>query len=362
MKEVTKIEIEDNVEYEIVKNPHAKNALLFYKYFKTSPKFKYEVYDIHSSISNELNVIINKYYDLDIVYKSEYYAEKGYMEELIPGILCDSEVSLIKVDIKNKVVISIADDELVFISLNEVSEEIKKEIENVVDKGIDAKNKSSVHILTYSADNGMYLTDFKIDDKYNDLDLSINYNDDFEDFHTDLMSKLDSNDVGLYMLHGEPGTGKTTYIRHLIRKIPKRVIFVSPSMADRFSDPEMIPFLMKYPDSVIIIEDAENVIQSRKGGGNQSVSNLLNLSDGILGDCLKFQIICTFNTPKSSIDDALLRKGRLLKSYEFNKLEVEKTNSLLKTLGHKEIDKELVLSDIYNHEPNNFENNKIIGF
>ena len=58
-------------------------------------------------------------------------------------------------------------------------------------------------------------------------------------------------------------------------------------------------------------EDAEKVIGDRQNSGSSvGVSNLLNLSDGILGDILNIHVIATFNMDKERIDSALLRKGR----------------------------------------------------
>ena len=69
---------------------------------------------------------------------------------------------------------------------------------------------------------------------------------------------------------------------------------------------------MKHKNSVLVIEDAERVISDRQGHGSSAgVSNILNLTDGILGDCLNIQIIATFNMARERIDSALLRKGRL---------------------------------------------------
>ena len=42
------------------------------------------------------------------------------------------------------------------------------------------------------------------------------------------------------------------------------------------------------------------------------MSDLLNISDGLLADFLHVQVICTFNHPLSMVDSALLRKGRLI--------------------------------------------------
>ena len=86
----------------------------------------------------------------------------------------------------------------------------------------------------------------------------------------------------------------------------------------------MIPIFIENPDSIFVIEDAENIVLDRERNGNSSVSALLNISDGLLSDCLNIQIICSFNTDVSKIDNALLRKGRLIAKYDFQDLEVEK--------------------------------------
>jgi hypothetical protein len=64
---------------------------------------------------------------------------------------------------------------------------------------------------------------------------------------------------------------------------------------------------MKHPNSILIIEDAEGIILDRKQRNflsAQAVSNLLNLSDGLLGDGIRQQIICTFKFDKLSVENA----------------------------------------------------------
>jgi len=46
----------------------------------------------------------------------------------------------------------------------------------------------------------------------------------------------------------------------------------------------------------------------------------LNLTDGILGDFLSIQIICTVNCKASDLDPALMRPGRLVSHRVFRKL------------------------------------------
>jgi hypothetical protein len=183
-------------------------------------------------------------------------------------------------------------------------------------------------------------------------DIKTHYNDDFEEFDLRITRQLNTENIkGLVLLHGKPGTGKTSYIRHLTKKVNKKMIFLSPEVSQQISSPEFISTLSEYPNSIIIIEDAENVIKTRKSGGSSAISNLLNLTDGLLADCLKIQLICSFNTDVSQIDKALLRKGRLIAMYEFNELKQQKANSLALSLGKEIIiNSDATLADIFNLE------------
>ncbi len=196
-----------------------------------------------------------------------------------------------------------------------------------------------------------------------EIDFSINYNEDFESIHKLIIQKLSvNNSKGLVLLHGLAGTGKTTYIRYLINVLKKKVIYIPPSMASVLSDPELIKFFIQNSNSVLVIEDAENVLMKRVANSTQAVTNILNLTDGLLSDCANIQIVATFNTDIINIDDALLRKGRLIAKYEFTTLEENRTVKLSKILGVNICGKQ-TLADIYNASDKSFnkKRNKI-GF
>ena len=185
-----------------------------------------------------------------------------------------------------------------------------------------------------------------------DMDLELNYGSEFIKVHDVIIDRLNkNNDKGIILLHGEPGTGKTSYIKYLTKLIKdKDILFIPPSMAEMLSEPSIIPFLMDQRNTVLIIEDAERVISDREGNGSPAgVSNILNLTDGILADCLNIQVIATFNMKRERIDQALLRKGRLIAEHKFEKLSTEETNKLLKHLGKsQEVNEAMSLADIYN--------------
>jgi len=188
--------------------------------------------------------------------------------------------------------------------------------------------KNQIHVV-YRGDYGFDKMAFDV--KKIDIDIEMNYNDDFKDVSDYIINHLnDKKKTGLYILSGDPGTGKTTWIRYLAGKIRRNIIFVSPDMVDHITDPSFIPFLMNNSDSVLIIEDAEPALQKRDGTGRTgAISNILNLTDGLLSDCLNISIVATFNTNTKTIDEALLRDGRLVKSYAFEKLNPEKATKLL---------------------------------
>lgn len=220
-----------------------------------------------------------------------------------------------------------------------------------------------INIITLSS-TGLELKQLAI--KPTKLDVGLYYNDDFKDVDAVIRNRLNqSNDKGIVLLHGLPGTGKTTYLRHLIGGLTKRVLFVSPSVAGNLMNPDFIDLLIDNPNAVLVIEDAENIIMDRKHNSNSSVSNLLNLSDGLLSDCLNVQIICTFNSSLSLIDSALMRKGRLIARYEFGKLTVQKAQHLSKHLGLDQvIVKPMTLAEIANPDEPDYEIKKAnaIGF
>jgi energy-coupling factor transporter ATP-binding protein EcfA2 len=197
------------------------------------------------------------------------------------------------------------------------------------------------------------------------LDLGLHYEDEFAQVDQVIRKRLNQKkDKGIVLLHGLSGTGKTTYLRYLIGKLKKRVLFVSPNIAQRITDPEFMQLLLDNQDSVLVIEDAENVVMDRNESGGSGVSNLLNLSDGLLSDCLNIQIVCSFNTPLQNIDSALLRKGRLIAKYEFDKLSVEKAQQLSDHIGKgTTITQPMSVSEIYNQEEKTFDKAKRkIGF
>ena len=190
------------------------------------------------------------------------------------------------------------------------------------------------------------------------VNIEMNYNEDFKEIHQKIDSSITSKNSGLILLYGNPGTGKTTYIKNLISKHRKsNFIFIQNEFVNNLLDPDFISFLLKQRNAILVIEDAEKVIASRDQFNEASVvSTILQLTDGLFSDYLNIKIICTFNTNISKIDTALLRKGRMIAMYEFKPLNLEKTNHLLKSIGENSSKEALTISDIFNNNEDNYAN------
>jgi len=217
-----------------------------------------------------------------------------------------------------------------FYSLNTNIEKRKKEIGVIIQQN----NNLTVH---YSP-----LTRCEFD--------SDNYNDDLVKNHDLIVEELNSEKNGVHLFYGVPGTGKTSYISCLTDLVDKNLIYIPSSIAAMIDSPQFLQLLMNNTNSVFIIEDAEKIIVSREENVNSPIAALLNLSDGLLGQTLRSQFICTFNTNLEKVDSALLRRGRLLSSHEFLPLTEVKAKKLAKKLGKEYNEGETTLTDIYNSE------------
>lgn len=183
-----------------------------------------------------------------------------------------------------------------------------------------------------------------------------------EEFNDDLPNEKIDEEIGkkgagLFIFHGEPGCGKSSYIKYLIKKYKdKDFIIVSQDIILGSMDSFREFLLVKCKNnSIIIIEDCENLVKSRESVGSSVViSDFLNMTDGIYGDMFGIKFILTFNTEIKEIDSALLRKGRLKFKYRFTKLKGERLKNLASKLGielkESQLTTGLSLADLYNYD------------
>lgn len=334
---------------------------------------------------------VMQFNDIPSIYNHEFHTTKERFKEVLPFLKKENFEELLihyytdiqredltkKVDIrqgrtyyvdkKKQIVIGIGKNDCSFAFHNDRLDEVKLICERLKEFMVINPEDPKIYLLTSSSD-GLQLTECDI--RKFDLDLD-HYNDEFKEYSEKIENFIDDKDKsGLVLLHGKPGTGKTTYIRYLANKYKsQRMIYIPNDLISIITGPDFISSMIKYSNSVLILEDCETVLKERieSEGMHIGVSNILNMTDGLLGDCLKMKIIATFNSDVKKIDDALRRPGRLICEYEFEFLQQEKAKKLLTKLGKGETfnpTTQYTLANIYNDSNVAHLNkkDKVIGF
>ena len=170
-------------------------------------------------------------------------------------------------------------------------------------------------------------------------DLILHYGQEFNEWNSKFLSRLRQKRTGVTILRGEPGTGKTTYLRYLTHKLRRthRFYYLPLCVYPLLAAPAAVTFWMEQNEGyekfkkVVILEDAESLLMQRATDNQENLSSLLNISDGFLGEMLKMHVICTINCALDKIDPAILRPGRLVAMREFARLSVAQALLLART-------------------------------
>lgn len=227
---------------------------------------------------------------------------------------------------------------------------------------IEEKKRKNIFLLCKSME-GFYTRRFDV--SLPKVDIDMHYNDGMKDKFEKIIQTLKKDKSGLLLFSGNPGTGKSTFVKYITSQIDKKIIYLPSTTAEHLTDPGFLDFVVDCKNSIFLLEDAEKVIRSRENTDNAAVSNILNITDGLLGDCLNIFVIATFNTSRDKVDKALLRKGRLLFEHHFDELAPDKCNKIFQSLNlDKRTNTPMSLADIFNSEDNYHkeESKKKIGF
>jgi hypothetical protein len=176
--------------------------------------------------------------------------------------------------------------------------------------------------------------------------------------------------ASVLLLIGLPGTGKSTLIRSMRTASNARMFMCDAEPLAREEDPfEKISQLfshveyeevegegpskrLKFDQNILIVEDADSIIHSRKEG-NKNMTRLLSLTNG-LDNSEKVKVIISTNLDSiDKVDPALLRPGRCFDVLSFRLLTVDEANKARAVVGKaprdfgdmKEIPLAVALSD-----------------
>ena len=291
----------------------------------------------------------------DLLDEKEKEKENDF-EHKLRSIFSDYEGDTLYYHVENPlynecfVIISISNDSIMVTIYHRAEGNINPLVE-LIKPFVIKESGAYINLLNFT--QGFYTTKHKVND-FDDLDIALNYGERFIPVYEKINKELEKKGASLILLHGAAGGGKSTFLRHLLgQHTDKNVIYLPSNLAHTLGEPSFIPFLCTQKNAVLFIEDAEGALKSRESGENQAVSNILNLSDGLLSDIFGIKIVATFNTSVESLDSALIRKGRCKIMHDFKKLSVEDANKLLKHLDLPATRTEMTLAEIYNLNEDN---------
>jgi len=314
------------------------------------------------NISDALANLKKKYKlkDENFIFKHEYAKDSNIYR-------VDKNMSSYFINVDNEIMLLINNYKATFYYSNNIKFfEIKDIIKNIDPEEQRKTSKDpffSMIIFSGTSDSGYELKNFDI--KPNKLKIEDNYNNDFVPVNKKIINFLkEDQKTGLVLLHGKYGTGKTSYIKHLMSQVKKRFILLPQSMLSTISNPDFFLFLSEYKNSVLILEDCDSLIVGASAKDNP-LTHFLSLAEGLLSETYNYKIICSLSASSRQINEDIIRKSKLVVSYEFKELAKEKAQKLSNTFGSKDIiDKPTILSEIYNKKEKDLGNfkEKKLGF
>lgn len=219
------------------------------------------------------------------------------------------------------------------------------------------KEAAKVGILMLNGNGQLSVKTVSFDaPKFANDDILMNYGEKFDKIYENIVDKLNKISKGIIILRGAPGTGKTTMIKHLTTRVDRKFIFIPTGLSGELASPSFLTLLLNYKDSILVLEDAEQAVQSRESdlSNSSTCSTLLNISEGVISELLRISLILSYNTNNEKVDSALTRPGRLNFDYCFGPLSIKDGQKLADSLGKKiTISKEMTLAEIYNIESDN---------
>lgn len=229
------------------------------------------------------------------------------------------------------------------------------------------KNENIISYTILQNDNTSILNEL-----YYEESVSVDFNPVATPFIEDVDAYIENflnSKAPVLILQGEPGTGKTTFVKYLLKTMQNKVQTKRNDFKAMYSFDENIFYLSDfykriiYDDyNVLVLEDINQVLHKNQDDGSLNpINKFLSVTDGLISKYKKI-IITTNIESKTHINQALLRPGRCYDVIAFRKLEGVEIDNLCDSVARDlQLQIESInLSEFY-AKCNNEQNTKVIS-
>ena len=280
--------------------------------------------------------IINKLDEYTPYEDNEYIIDSKLLTIIDDGIYMSYIVSDVFSDTPtiSSIVFYKSDEKVNNIILDNLINSINKfSLDNTQDISKENDDINNLNYLSLSK-NGMYLSPLEIK---NHLDIDLCYNKDTLKEIKELDKQIKKNKLGIWILHGKTGNGKTSSLKYLSDKNKNiNFTYITYSSLDlTINSHDIHDFILNNNQMIFIIDDFENLYDNFDVKLNQTLVNISQIMDNFLFKDSKVGFIIIVNTNNITIDnlEQLYSLNSFINSIEFKELEKSKIDKLIKNVN-----------------------------
>lgn len=158
----------------------------------------------------------------------------------------------------------------------------------------DEVKESKVYIANFTEDGFEF-------DPYDLGKIALNLRGNKKKVYDEILGSINANRKGTYVLYGKRGSGKTQYLKKLLKRVKKKIIYVPVDSFEYVfhNNKNFFQQIKNYGDCLVVFEDCEIYFRSN-APSNIYLSMLLRFNDSLISNKTNFNCILVMNVESLS--------------------------------------------------------------